>query len=122
MNTDPSTFNLTSHVIAAGEVFCLMADVRDNFTNEGGTRRFQMKLYYGSTLNGSRTEMASRIVTDLPEGYYGSTDSWRTYTLKVAADSVPASVGSYIGIELDNVGTGADGWQGVDNIRLDVRK
>lgn len=110
MSGDPSIFNLTDHVIAAGEEFTLQVDARDNWTD--GTADFMISLYYD--VAGVRNPLASTIVT------LDAADTWATYSLQVAANKVAGSIGNRIGIELDNMSTTASSWEGFDNVRLDV--
>ena len=48
------------------------------------------------------------------------TDTMAEYSMVFTADDVPASIGSKLGIELDNVTAVGDSWLGMDNVRLDV--
>lgn len=108
MSSDPSAFNLTDHVIAAGEVFTLQVDARNNWS--GGTPDFLLSLYYD--VAGVRNTVASSTVTLI--------DGWMTYALTFSADDVADSIGKLIGIELDNVAAVSNSWEGMDNVRLDV--
>ena len=101
MGDDPSVYNLTDHIIAAGQIFTLTIDARDN---GGGAQDFELALYY----EGSRIEAASKVVQ--------LTGDVTEYSLSFTANDVPASIGKKIGIELDNVG---GGWAGFDYVRLD---
>lgn len=111
MAGDPSVYNLTDHVIAAGEVFMLQVDARDNWTDAGlGTADLMLSLYYD--VAGVRTIVASTTASAMPA-------EWATYSLSFAADDVPASIGNLIGIELQNVSAAVNGsWMGMDNVRL----
>jgi hypothetical protein len=108
MSADPSAFNLTDHVIAAGEVFTLQVDARNNWS--GGTPDFMLSLYYD--VAGVRNTVASSTLT--------LTDGWATYALTFSANDVAGSIGNLIGIELDNVAAVGNSWEGMDNVRLDV--
>lgn len=107
MGGDPSVWNLTDHIIAAGEVFRVKVDARDNWTG-GGLADFQVSLYYD--VAGVRNTVASIIFTDISQ-------TWTTYTLKFTADDVAASIGNPLGIELKNV-VASNSWLGIDNVRL----
>jgi hypothetical protein len=111
MGADPSVFNLTDHVIAAGEVFELQVDARDTWTSNSGLADLTLMLYYD--VAGVRTTVASTTITDLANGV--STLCFLTFS----ANDVPASIGNKIGIELDNVDAAVGGsWLGLDNVRL----
>lgn len=110
MSGDPSIYNLTGHVIAAGEEFTLQVDARDNWTD--GSADFKISLYYD--VAGVRNPLASTVVT------LDAADTWATYSLTIAADTVAGSIGHPIGIELDNVSATGSSWEGFDNVRLDV--
>lgn len=100
MSSDPSVWNLTDHTILDGEKFQLAIDARSS-------DNFKISLYYDN--EGSRVVMAAKIVD--PGSDYGR------FVLTCAADSVPASIGEIIGIELDNIDPGTS-WVGFDNVRL----
>ncbi len=110
MQGDPSIYNLTGHAIAAGEVFTLQVDARDNWTD--GTADLMISLYYD--LAGVRNTVASSTFT------LDAADVWMTYSLTFAANDTPAAIGNLIGIEIDNVSPSISSWQGLDNVRLDV--
>jgi beta-galactosidase len=101
MGSDPSVWQLTGHTIAAGQEFTLVVDMQNNW--EATTAR--LSLYYDD--GGSRTTAASQQFT--------LTGAWAEYSLTFSADSVPASIGNKIGIEIDN---DASGWLGLDNVRF----
>ncbi|NNC87940.1 MAG: cadherin-like domain-containing protein [Akkermansiaceae bacterium] len=98
---DPSVWNLTDHVIGAGESFTLLADARITGSGDG----LRLMLYYDDA--GTRVTVAT---VDAP-----LTGSMQEFSLQFNADDVPAAVGKRIGVELDNVSVG---WVGFDNIRL----
>lgn len=100
MSSDPSVWNLTDHTISSGEKLLLAIDARSS-------DNFKISLYYDDA--GSRVEVASKTV-DPGSDYF-------MYVLPFAADSVPASVGKKIGIELDNVDLETS-WAGFDYVRL----
>jgi len=106
MGSDPSTWNLTDHVISAGDIFTLQVDAKAT----GGATDIKIGLYY----DGSRIEAASLTGALTTSGREAP---MVTYSLEFAADDLPASIGKKIGIELDNPG---GGWLGMDNVRLDV--
>jgi hypothetical protein len=109
MGDDPSIWNLTDHVIAAGEEFILKVDLQDNWT-DGGLPDVTISLYYDDA--GTRVTVASATVTppDQSEG------GWAEYVVSFAADDAPDSIGKLIGVEIDALS--ASSWVGVDNIRL----
>ena len=106
MGSDPSVYNLTDHVIAAGDVFTLTIDAKSNW----GATDFTLGLYYDDA--GVRTEVASSQIV-LP----GNDDPMAPFSLGFTAGDKPGSTGNKIGIELDNI---VGGWAGFDNVRLDV--
>ncbi|MBN2513901.1 MAG: PEP-CTERM sorting domain-containing protein [Sedimentisphaerales bacterium] len=110
MQGDPTIYNLTGHAIAAGEVFTLQVDARDNWTD--GDADLMISLYYD--VAGVRNTVASSTFT------LDAADVWMTYSLTFAANDTPAAIGNLIGIEIDNVSPSASSWQGLDNVRLDV--
>lgn len=100
MSSDPSIWNRTDHTISAGEKLQLAIDARSG-------NNFKISLYYDN--EGSRVEIASKTVSP------GS--DYFKYVLSFTADSVPASIGEKIGIELNNVDVETN-WVGFDNVRL----
>lgn len=110
MSGDSSIYNLTDHIIAAGDIFTLQVDARDNWTD--GTADFKLSLY--SDVAGVRNPIASSVVS------LDAADIWLTYTLTFSANDLAASIGNPIGIELDNVSATGSSWVGFDNVRLDV--
>jgi hypothetical protein len=116
MSTDPSTYQTTDHVIAAGEEFLLQVDARDN-SSETPPANLEVTLYADAL--GQRVPLATEtfemvegeIVPDYPE--------WNTYSLEFAADSIAVLQGYPIGIELRNA-TEGNSWIGIDNVRLSL--
>ena len=105
MSGDPSVWQLTNHVIAAGDVLQLKVDARITWA----ATVLRATLYYDD--NGARVAATSQ---DIP-----LSDTMREYTLSFSAGAVPASVGHRIGIELSNASSGGT-WVGLDNVRLEV--
>jgi hypothetical protein len=106
MNTDPSVWNTTAHIIAAGEQFKLRLDARDNWT-DGGSGILKMDVYY---LNG-----AARV--SLASATYTLTTSWSEYALYVPDAS--AGVGKLLGVELDNTyNSNLGSWIGLDKVQF----
>ncbi len=107
--TDPSAWNLTDYVIKASDVFILFVDARDNWTESASMpAKLQMTLY--CLVGGVRTPLAITTVE--------LTTTWNTYSLVFTANTVPAAVGSKIGIELTNATPSANSWIGMDNVHL----
>jgi hypothetical protein len=109
-NIDPSVYNTTSHVIAAGDSFKLRFDARDNWNSH----QLMASLYY---LDDTSRVTLDSVVIDLTPGSEGP---WNEYTL--AVDSVPVeSIGKLLGIELDNIDSGDNdnqSWMGIDKVEF----
>jgi hypothetical protein len=112
MGSDPSAWNLTDHVISAGEVLTLKVDLQDNWT-DGGAPEVTISLYYDDA--GTRVTMASATVTPSDQAEGG----WAEFSVSVAADDVPDSIGKLLGVEIDNV-SATNSWIGMDNVRITV--
>lgn len=109
MGSDPSVWQLTNIVLAAGESYVLKVDAQNNWSDQ--TPELQLALYYDNA--GTRVPLASTIVNPVSQGDGG----WMEFSVAFAVDDVPASIGSQLGIEIDNVS--AEGsWIGIDNVRL----
>jgi hypothetical protein len=114
MGGDPSVYQTTDHVIAAGDEFLLMLDARDNWS---ATTPALLEVTLYADAMGQRVVLATEtfemtsgeIVADYPE--------WNTYTLSFAADTMEMLQGFPIGIELRNAQE-ASSWIGVDNVRF----
>jgi hypothetical protein len=113
MSVDPSIWNLTSHVIAAGEVFTLQVDARENWSTIPGFADLLLILYYDDAAG--RPWAAATFIYDMPE-------TWQTYSLSFAADTFPYLIGHKIGIEIVNISMlgPTECYVGIDNVRLDV--
>ena len=108
MNGDPSIFNLTDHVISAGEQFTLLVDAQDNWS-ASPPGLLESALYFD--VDGARTVMESTTV----QTWWG----WPTYTVNHTVSL--NGVGQKVGIQLTNVTAGSDSsWIGLDNVRLEV--
>jgi hypothetical protein len=108
MNGDPAIYNLTDHIIQAGEQFTLRVDAQDNWS-ASPPGMLAIALYYDNA--GSRVELASTTV----QTWWG----WTTYDLSHPIAGL--GVGNRIGIQLMNVTPDHDSsWIGLDNVRLDV--
>ncbi len=114
MQTGAQIYNLTDHVIAAGEAYELQFDMRRTWWGASTT----VDLYFDDA--GARTPLGSILVTfaDL-----GTTDMVG-YTLGANAEDVAGAIGKKLGIQVTS-GTLAvtedmyeDGWVGYDNFRL----
>lgn len=114
-NFDPSAYNLIDHTISAGELLILTVDASNGYTGGGGSPIFKMTLYYDDA--GSRVPVASQTST-LPGT--GNDVQWGKYSIKFNADSVSASIGKKIGIEIENTAaTTFTSWLMMDNVRLE---
>jgi hypothetical protein len=107
LNADPAVWQLTTHTIAAGDVYQLKVDARITYM----ATDLQVVLYYDQA--GTRVPLLTqRLVI---------TDAMQEYTvICTPSDIPPESVGKKLGLEFQNVSTGSDNWAGVDNIRLDL--
>jgi hypothetical protein len=102
---DPSVYNLTDHLIQAGDVFELKVDARQTYN----ATDFKISLYYDNS--GTRVLAATTTVV--------LTDTMQEFTLSFVANDAPASIGHKIGIELANPNIG---WVGFDKVRLNNLK
>ena len=59
--------------------------------------------------------MASATVTPSDQAEGG----WAEFSVSVAADDVPDSIGKLLGVEIDNV-SATNSWIGMDNVRITV--
>jgi len=107
MGADPSVWQLTDFVIQANDVFELKVDAMNTW--QGTT--LKMVLYFD--MSGIRIPAASKEAT--------VTGTMQTFTLEFPAKDLQVSVGTKIGIELDNVTTVGDSWIGLDNVRLGLK-
>jgi hypothetical protein len=103
MGSDPSVWQLTNHVIAAGEVIVLAVDAKVTWA----ATQMDATIYYddGGTRVAAKTETIPL------------TNSMVTYWVTLVADDVPAAIGKQVGVEFKNSSTG-DSWIGLDNVRL----
>jgi hypothetical protein len=107
MNTDPAVWQLTNHVLSAGETLTLRVD---SIITAAATT-LTMQIYYDNA--GTRVTAASQDVTIL--------SSWNEYSLSVSAGAVPAAIGKQIGILFKNATPGTTStWLGIDNVSLSV--
>ncbi|MBP8305327.1 MAG: discoidin domain-containing protein, partial [Phycisphaerae bacterium] len=107
MNGDPSVWQVTDHVITAGDVYELKVDSRSTWA----ATTLRMSLFYEQ--GGTRVVAATQDVT--------ITGTMAEYTLSFSSADVPACVGKRLGIEFLN-GTPGSGnaWLGLDRVRLDL--
>ncbi|MGQ8335327.1 PKD domain-containing protein [Sunxiuqinia sp. A32] len=115
-HTDGPLYNLTDHVISAGETFRLSLDLCDLYWGAASYR-----LYY-NTGDGIRHILDSKNVEPWIDA--GNSSNWVSYELVVVAPE--ESVGARLGIELETIGTewgdpNRDGWSGADNVQLFIR-
>ncbi len=103
MSGDPSVHQLTDTIIEAGEEYTLIIDAKDNWA----ATTLGMMLYYD--LVGLRIPLAVE--------FNAVTGDMQEFSISIAADDVPSSIGKQIGIEMINVSPGAS-WIAVDNVRL----
>jgi beta-glucanase (GH16 family) len=101
MGSDPAVWQLTDHVLSAGETLTLTVDA----TATAGATALTMTLYYDNA--GSRVAAATQQVP--------LTSGWQEFTLTFNADAVPAAIGKRIGILLDNPSSAAN-WLGIDSV------
>jgi len=109
-NQEPSVYNLTNHVIAAGEEYKVTLDVWDAWF---GWDFFSVTLYY-NTGDGIRKVLATKTFDGVGMG------------LELTATATEDAVGARLGIELKANATGNtgwlnNGWTAFDNVRLFVR-
>lgn len=107
---DPAVWQLTGHTVDAGESFTLKIDLQNNWTAPGVTPELQLRLYYDDA--GVRMPAATVVVNP-------SKLVWSEFSVSLAADDVPGSIGNKLGIEIDNVSADRS-WMGLDNVRLDM--
>ncbi len=114
MGTDPSTYNLLNYDIKAGDNYVLSVDARDNWTSDAALpAQLQMTLYYEA--DGVRVPVATQTVELITE--------WATFVLPFSANDVPESIGSMLGIEINNASNATadnNSWIGMDNVRVSV--
>lgn len=114
MQTGAQIYNLTDHVIAAGETYELQFDMRRTWWGAETT----VDLYFDDA--GARTPLGSILVTFADV----ATTDMVGYTLGVGAEDVAGAIGNQLGIQITS-GTLAvtedmyeNGWVGYDNFRL----
>ena len=112
MGGDPTTYQLTDHVILSSDVFTLTFvgyNVYDGLT-------IQASLYYDD--NGERVIVASGLITDMVWGSGVPLPG----SCEFAAGDVPSAIGKRIGIEFDNPELDEDftwgTWSGFDDVHL----
>jgi len=116
-NGDPSVWNLTDHVIAAGEEFVLKIDAENTYTPTGVPSLFKVSLYYLD--GGNRVTAAEDTFTMLTTGWQGGKPpAYMECTVSFAADDVPGSIGKQLGIELEDVTDGVTSYTCFDNVRV----
>jgi hypothetical protein len=109
MSSDGSCWNTLTHVIASGESFQLLIDAHISWSPRAA-EAFKMNFYYDNA--GTRVLGATKTV-DL------TTTSVTYNTLRFSANGIPGSIGKKLGIELDDVAVGANGWMVMDNVRVE---
>ena len=118
-NDDPSVWNLTDHVIAAGEEFTLKIDAENTYVPNGVPSLFKVSLYY---LDGeNRVTAAEDTFTMLTIGGQGGKDpAYLECAVGFAADDVPGSIGKQLGVELEDVSDtpGSVSYTCFDNVRV----
>jgi hypothetical protein len=105
MYGDPPVYQLTDHVIQAGQIFTMTIMARITAASSD----MQMELYYYDEDSDSRVPVATEIITLI--------DRMEEYTLSFEAGEVPESIGKKIGMQFTNT---ASGWVGFDAVQLDV--
>ena len=107
-SSDPATYNLTNHVITAGEEFKLNLIGFDIWNGP----HLYVTLYY-DTGDGIRHIILTQNFDLVPS-------TWNSVELLATAST--ESVGAKLGIEIESAsGDGGDGWTGFDNIVLMAR-
>ncbi|MBN1123833.1 MAG: PEP-CTERM sorting domain-containing protein [Sedimentisphaerales bacterium] len=104
-NGDPSVWQLTPIVIEAGKLYDLSLDARNNWS-EPGAADLLVSLYYDNA--GVRTTVASQT--------FNLAGEWEPLSLSFQADSAAESIGSQLGIELQNVTSPGGSWLGIDSV------
>lgn len=103
MSNDPSVYNLSPHVIAAGEEFKIKLTAKDGWHSS----KIIVTLYF-DTGDGVRKTLATQTF-DL-----GPTDPFEVF-----ATATTASVGSKLGVMIDNVSIDSgSAWTGFDNVQM----
>lgn len=112
MQTGAQIYNLTDHVITAGEVYELTFDMRRTWWGAPAT----VELYFDDA--GARTSIASMLVEFADAG----TTDMISYSLIGNADDVAGAAGNQLGIQVTSgtVDAYEDGWIGYDNFALSV--
>lgn len=110
MQTGAQIYNLTDHVIAAGEVYELQFDMRKTWWGASTT----VDLYFDDA--GARTPLGSILVTFADQ----ATTDMVGYTLGANAEDVAGAIGNQLGIQVTSgtLDSYEDGWVGYDNFRL----
>jgi hypothetical protein len=111
MGGDPSVYQTTDHVIAAGDEFLLMVDARDNWS---ATPPALLEVSLYADAMGQRVVLATDTFEMLPSD---AEQPWATYSLAFAADTMEMLQGFPIGVELRNAQE-ASSWIGIDNVRF----
>ena len=112
MQTGAQIYNLTDHVIAAGEIYELQFDMRKTWFGAAAT----VDLYFDDA--GARTPLGSTLVTFAD----GASTGMEGQSLVANADDVAGAVGKQLGIQVTcgTLDAYEDGWIGYDNFRMDV--
>ncbi|MBN1782385.1 T9SS type A sorting domain-containing protein [bacterium] len=103
---DPQIWQLTDHVLAAGETIKLSIDAKNNWQ----ATDLQVTLYYDDA--GARVVAAENVVA--------MTDVMAVCSVELVVDDVPAAIGNLLGIAFQNVSAEAGSWIGADNVRLSL--
>ncbi len=117
-NTDLACYNITDHIIASGESYQLIVDLRSTWTPSPTTYNHKISFLYADKTG---TGDLATILGVGSSAIVAVTDAYAAYTLNFSANSIPACLGHKLGVELDNVatGTGGDSWHGMDNVRIE---
>lgn len=103
-SSDPSVFQVTHHIIAAGDVIQLSVDARITWA----ATTMLMEIFYVNAA-GEMVPVASSEVA--------LTDDMTNYSLEFVAADDPNAVGQRLGILFDNVSP-SDSWIGLDNVSV----
>jgi hypothetical protein len=110
MGQDPYVYNITDHVIAAGEAFNLRAYGR--ITWAATTLRMALIAFDDATGNYDIIVYADEQLA--------SDNSYNEYSLSFAANDQTSSIGRKLGILFGNVTSNPQSWLGIDNVRLNL--
>jgi autotransporter-associated beta strand protein len=106
--SDPAVWQLTDHVLRAGQTIALSVDAKNSYL----ATALKMELYYDNA--GSRVTLTNQQVSVTTNW---ETMGWRNYLLVCNVDDVPAAIGHKVGISFANPISGAN-WLALDNVAV----